>query len=1237
MTLLGNGFRRILLLIVIAVCLILVALNIILNIKLRAEFPGLIEKFSKETPYDIDVGKISLDLLFRVQFDKVSVTDPSLEQPEVLNIRQLTVSPNIISSLLTQRIELGEIVLKTPVVQSNKENVNNLVDFIKSISNERKDAQDQMVKLSLLKILQGDFQITPKFLVSVPNLVIELSDNNLEKAQAVAIGGNIGLLEKELSLEGNILISSEKTSGELLVDVEKISPPSILSGTKNLKAANQISFVISDLITLEGDITLDAETGIFSEKSLASAKYSLSYDKTSDSAELTSLDFTVPDLISGSFSGQIEQVTKQTVFKLAGSADPLDIEQLMVKVLGDDSGRLSGELSTEQLKITGSRAKGDIRVTGDVSLAAFNFKSDIEDDPNVSGVACDLKFKQDFGDGSSFSLSSNGTCTADKFLWDKTGSIDEIKATVNLSSTTNWSDNKITLSNITSSYMDGSATGTLNFLLTDGLGGGITSLHGDISGSNLNLEKIPKAIIPANIGGNARYVNAKFEGASSSYTADISLVVEGFILKSNKEREFRVSKLSTSGPFTLDYKSVGAKEGVTVEDEILIKGGGVSYKKLSFEEYQINSGTVKNFEFFLELGQDRWALNMSSRGSGFSVVGFDVSLESFNESLSIQNSGREGFKGTISGAGGRYKSIEFPSLSWDYNFIGDRVIVENVSTQISTIGQFKTDELYVGMGSEAGGYPYKIEFQDATFVGFEEKLNSHGIVGEFVINKPGATNLDWQGTVNIKQTTIVSAVIDNISNRVLPYDGGIKLEGITGKFLGGNIVGNIYIDTTKTPSGIEVDLKLIDALVSMDTLNVKLNESNLTFSGNLPNGALPEGRSNLELKNVVLDNNGVSSTLNSSISASTAAETLYIDQGFIRGNNKEISFSGEMINSLDENRTLTLKFPQVAISDALVLLSPIIPQDFREFKTQGYAEMELVFQSLFYPQSRWGGKLSLQGSSFSGEYGSGMLIIEDVNGTINIRDKVSSDNPLAELLGEHLKLSKSIFQKFLKTFNESKLQEEDLDFLSIDKVEYGILKFENVEVALEVDTQKINIRRLLSKLFRGSFYGAGLVEFNQDRSTYDFSLLFNQISLEGISEKVSPGQEYITGRVNGLVWLTAEGADLNTVDGPFKFWSKSSSKEQRRIGAALLAKMGARERLILGSSRSYDNGNISGYINDGLITFREFEISNSILGFRNLTIQADAVRNSISISQLISTVRELARRSESGIPMIETN
>jgi len=188
-----------------------------------------------------------------------------------------------------------------------------------------------------------------------------------------------------------------------------------------------------------------------------------------------------------------------------------------------------------------------------------------------------------------------------------------------------------------------------------------------------------------------------------------------------------------------------------------------------------------------------------------------------------------------------------------------------------------------------------------------------------------------------------------------------------------------------------------------------------------------------------------------------------------------------------------------------------------------------------------------------------------------------------------------------------------------------------------VDRQKLNLRRLISKSFRGNLYGAGLLKFNESQSEYNLSLLFNEISLEGISERISPTHEYITGRVNGLIWLTGEGAELDTIDGPFKFWSKKSSKESRKIGKALLDKLGAKERLILGSNRSYDNGNISGYISGGLITFKEFDISNSIFGIKNLSIQADPVKNSITIAHLISVVREIARRSETGGPTIETN
>lgn len=1241
MTLLGTGFRRVLLLAIIAMCVILVALNIILNIKLRSVIPGFIERYSAESPYEIEVGKTNLDPLFRVKFDEVSITDPSAEINTVLKVNRVTVKPHILASLLSRKIHMGEIVINTPVAQSNQENVNNLIDFIDKLRGG--EQEESKVELGSFKILHGDFHISPELNISVPRLQIEISDG-LESGRQIDFDGKFSLMQNDLASSGSINIAQDKTKGGFELRIDKIDTSSFSSlsgGSKELKAVANVNIVVSDLISLDGDLTIDSQSGIFKEKSFADAVYELQYNKANDQATVTKLDIRVHDLVAGSFTGEIKKVIKETVFNLSGELKSLDLRDTIVRILGDDNGILSGELKTEQLKITGSREKNDIYLNVDTNLNEFRYRSEGENGPKVEKLDCDLKFNQKLNTASGFPLSASGDCTAGEFYWDKTGIVNDIKTRVKLDSGNKWLDSTITLSIISSSFMDGKAYGTLNFFLSQGVSGGISKISGDINGNNLNLEKTPKAIIPANIAGDATSASATFEGGSGNYEAYILLAANNFLLKSNKAREFRVLSLQTLSPVNLKYKSLDVKDGNsenTTDDEIHISGGQLSYRNLSFEEYQIDKGMVKSLDFLLELGKDRWSLDMSSEGSDFTILGYDVSLKKFNESLKIENSGREGFKGSIQGRNGKYKSTEFPELSWNYNFINDRIIVSDVSAQISTIGQFKTDNLYINVGNDIGGYTYNVDFSDATFTGFEEKLKSEGIRGEFIINKPGTTKYDWQGKVNIKKTLIASAVVENISNSITPAPGGINLEDINGEFLNGDITGNIKIDTTTSPSGIVTNLKLLNATAESGGTSIKLSETNLNFSGTLPSSSLPEGEGNLELKNIILENEGAQSKLNTRLKTRTFAETLYIEQGFIEDSvTKKISFTGKMDNSLNENRSLNLKFPEVAISDAMGMLSPFIPTDFRHFTSKGYVGLELLFHNLFYPEGRWGGKLNLRNSSLSGEYGGAILSVNDINGTITIKDKVSSENPLADVMGNKLKLSKSIFQKFLTTFNATNLEEENLDFLSIKEIEYGILKFDNVECALEVDTQKANLRRIISKLFRGSVDGAGLIRFDRDGVKYNFSLLFNELSLESFSEKVSPNQEYITGRLNGLLWLRGVGAKLDTIDGPFRFWSKRSGKEQRKIGRALLNQLGARERLILGSTRSYDNGNISGYIYKGLITFREFEITNSILGIKNLSIQADPIQNSITISHLVSVIRELARRSETGGPRIETN
>ena len=1243
MALLGTGFRRILTLAIIAICIVLIALNIILNIKLRAEIPGLIEKFSKASGYEIDVKKVSLDFLFRLQLDGVSILDPKASIKDVLLAEQITVKPLILSSLLSQKINLGEIILHKPIVQSNRENVDNLLDFINS-QREKSKGKPSQFELGLIKVLNAQFHMNPELIVLSPNFLVEIYGENINKEQEIKIEGLIGYLEKELAVNGSVLISPQGTKGDLELQVDKIDASSVsflVDDSNELKALSKLSFEISDLISAKGDLKFDSKRGIFSENSLTVINFDLSYDKTEDTANIKTLDFKIDQVLKGSISGDITKVSGDTIFNLTGSADTFDIRDLLVKMHSDSRDLLSGEFTLNDLKVIGSRAKDNIQLSGGVIVDGFVLNSIDEGSPSLNNMDCKLKFTQDLTASKSFSLSSNGNCSAEKFFWNKTGEVLQINAHVNLDSIDKWSDNKIKLFNLNGKYLDGVARGSLNFMLDQGFGGGITEISGDIVGQELNLKKTPKTIIPANIEGNGQSVSAKFSGGSGNYKADISLIVNDFVLKSSKGREFKMSRVQSGDLVDFKYNSEkGENEEANelIKEKITINAKGLKYQELSFEEYRINSGQVQELSFLLDLIANSWQIDMSSAGSDFSIIGHDVTLKHFKESLSIKNSGREGFSGNVQGIEGKYKSVDFPKISWDYNFINDRVIVSDVNAQISSIGEFKTDNLFIDIGNQVGGYPYKVDFTGATFAGFEDKLNSEGIKGNFVINKPGTADLDWHGTVDVKKTSIVSQIIHNISNKITPSQGGINLEDITGKFLGGDLTGKIHIDTTTSPSGVDTDLKLLNASINSDSSNIKLPETILNFKGTLPNESLPEGQGNLEFKNLKINKQGVTSLLQANIKTRTVAETLYIDQGFIRGkSNQEISFTGEMNNSLNENRRLQLNIREFPISESLAVLSPFVPEDFRNGKTQGNAVAELVFYNFLYPDSRWGGKMSISNASFLGDYAGAPLSIKSVNGTITIKDKASSENPLASVMGEHLKLSKSIFQKYLKTFKEKNLKREGLDFLNIEEFEYGILKFTDVECALEVDTEKINLRRIISRFFRGDMYGVGLLKFNADQTRYNLAFLFEEISLQGISERISPTQEYISGRLNGLFWITGEGAELDTIDGPFKFWSKKSSKEPRRIGQALLARMGARERLVLGSSRAYDNGNISGYINDGLITFKEFDISNSILGIRNLTIQADSVQNSITISHLISVVRELARRSEAGLPVIETN
>ncbi|NIP30635.1 MAG: hypothetical protein GTO02_12055, partial [Candidatus Dadabacteria bacterium] len=114
-----------------------------------------------------------------------------------------------------------------------------------------------------------------------------------------------------------------------------------------------------------------------------------------------------------------------------------------------------------------------------------------------------------------------------------------------------------------------------------------------------------------------------------------------------------------------------------------------------------------------------------------------------------------------------------------------------------------------------------------------------------------------------------------------------------------------------------------------------------------------------------------------------------------------------------------------------------------------------------------------------------------------------------------------------------------------------------------------------------------------------FYFLFNDLSLKSITDSIPGTEGYISGRFNGIVSLVQKQRRTSMLDGLFDFWAVGSRKEKRVVGKAFLERLGARERLLLGSSKNYDKGELHGYINNGVITFNELQISNSFLGVKD--------------------------------------
>jgi hypothetical protein len=1236
MTLRGIGLARALFFTFLIVCAGLVFLNFYLSGKLRQLAPEYLNKFSELSGFNLHTDEAGLDPLFRIRLRGVKVSDPSIPQKELAEIRTLTIDPGIVSSLMSGSITVREIVIDGPVIRYDSGSAGKVRDLIERGGEEGKGPS---VGIEKIRLKDARIGIGPDTVFTSGTIDIRI--DRLRSESSFDIDGDVAVFGNGMDVSGTVSVKPGETSGRIKIVTDKSRPgssPESFVSSRNLKGVLEVTFRAADTIDSHGEISVHSHDAgsDSSESKLATLEYGLVYDKSKDTAHVDELSFSAMNVVSGVFRGDVRDVTGGLAIDLDGSASSGDLKPLSKWFPDINAETLAGNIRSDNLRIGGSLGKNDIALTGKFALDGIGFAY-MDESLRVSGVSCGVEVTQNISGKSGFSFTSRGQCSADEFFEKDAGVIKSLTAGADVRLGSFWKSKEISFSDLNGKYMGGTVSGSMKISSQEGK----SEIKGSLKGESLDLEKAPESIAPFDLAGTAESVSADIEGKTGMYKAGIAFVVNDFTVRLKTGREFKVSKAASSVPLDLEYaentldgdKEVSSEEAA--EKKIIVRDKGLTYENLSFGEYFIEGGKVEDLLFSLELGGD-WTLGMTSRGRGFQVLGMDVHMGEFKEHIDIKESGRRGFKGTIDGTGGRFKSVDFPALSAEYVFNGNSIDVQKLGVMVSSIGEFRSGNFRVEFGGEAGGYPYKVLLKDGTFSGYENKLTSEGISGSFTVNNPKTGTKFWEGTAAAAKSSIFSQAVEGLKLNITPSTDGIILKDIEGKFMNGELRGGIDIITSGAATRIAADLGLLNASVKSGGLDIALGRADFDFSGTLPDNSLPEGTGKFGFGNLNIKREGLDVLYSGAANTRTTGETLFIEDGFIRDKDKsELRFSGEMENSLSGDRKLEIIFPDFPLASAVKFLSPLIPVPFKDGRIAGTAGFTVEFNKLFDTASTWNGSLSFKGASLTAYIGGADLSLRGINGTITVKDKGEAKNTLASLMDGELKLDRALYKKYHQTFRESD-PDAEADHVKIDEIEYGILKFEGAEFALEADRNKVGIVKLSSGFFGGRIYASGALRFDKAGGAYNFSFLLNDISLNAISKRLSPSREYITGRVNGLVWLAGEGAELGTIDGPFEFWSVSSDKEPRSIGKALLDQLGAKERLILGSSRSYDNGEISGYINDGVITFRKFNISNSVLGIKNLSIQADPVKNSISIAHLVSVVREIARRSQSGGPTIET-
>ncbi len=647
-----------------------------------------------------------------------------------------------------------------------------------------------------------------------------------------------------------------------------------------------------------------------------------------------------------------------------------------------------------------------------------------------------------------------------------------------------------------------------------------------------------------------------------------------------------------------------------------------AYSDFNYLDYESNSGRLKSLDFNFREGA--WDVKLTSAGTEVLNNSLNVVLSDYLLNLDISYSEDLDISGDIKGADGKYGAFSLLTFFTKFNFRNNKIVFNSLEAGIENYG-----DIFVDSGSfifpATVNSEYLLEIKDSKFLYTDPNINAENIKGLFTISASENGGSVIEGRIVAQKAYLYSNIIDNLRFDYYSLNDDYKINNIAGVFSGGKLGGNFSFKTLEESISFETGINLSG--IKKGNLNVET--VNFDSKGVIAGGLFSDTKGILKFDDLYLGKGYTEEDFGGELEFTVNPETISIVKGFISNDEgKRFSFTGGVKDYAGENRNINLVAPDIPLDFLIDVFSGYLPDSTFILDVEGSVAVDFEALNFLSDKEIWNGKIKIKNSTISAFINNADVLVEDVEGSITIREIEDTKSRLKGLLGSDLTINRQVFKKYLAEIKEE-ADTEARDYIKIGKLQYGFFEMDKIEAKFEMDNDELNLIYMRSDLYKGNLYASGLLNYGDSEELYNINLLFSELSLKSISDSLPSMQGYITGLIDGLIWFSG-GNSYTSINGPFSFWARDGKDEKRTIGRALLEKIGATGRFFTGSSRRYDKGEIAGYIKDGFITFKKFIISNRILGYTDLKIKADERQNSITIKHLLSVIRELARRASRG-------